>query len=49
MVFYFRGCGFKSHPCQSFSLSLGGPNSISKANAQVNVGRYIWHLTLSSH
>ncbi|KAK2573830.1 39S ribosomal protein L41 [Acropora cervicornis] len=40
MVFYFSGCGFKSHPGQSFSLSLGGPNSMSKANDQVNVGGY---------
>jgi len=26
---------------------LGGPNSMSKANDQVNVGRYIWCLPIS--
>ena len=29
------GRGFNSHPGQSFSLSLCGPNSISRANAHM--------------
>ena len=34
-----EGRGFNSHPGRSFSLSLGGPISISRANAHmVHVG-----------
>ena len=31
-----KGCGFKSHPGQSFSLSLCGPNSSSKVDLRWN-------------
>lgn len=34
----FKGPGFNSQPPQSFPLSVGGPNFMDRAKAEIDVG-----------
>ena len=42
----FQPIDYRSHPGQSFPLSLCGPNSISRANAHMVYGLKHQHFTL---
>lgn len=42
IVTYYGGCRFKFYPDHNFYLSLFGPNSLCRANTQIDVGIYIY-------